>query len=112
MKKFLLFLAGLVAVLLLLANLGPLILLGISIWLLYLVWKQFIKTDSTVAKLMWVIVGLIILSITFSNMYALIGVVAAVAIYVIYKKWNDEPVTPKNDDPFVNFEEQWGELNK
>lgn len=112
MKKFLLFLAGLVAVLLLLANLGPLILLGISIWLLYLVWKQFIKTDSTVAKVMWVIVGLIILSITFSNMYALIGVVAAVAIYVIYKKWNDEPVTPKNDDPFVNFEEQWGELNK
>ncbi|MBO1004277.1 flagellar basal body rod protein [Pseudogracilibacillus auburnensis] len=113
MKKFLLFLGGLIAALLLLANLGPLVLLGVSIWLLYLVFKQFMKTDSTMAKIAWVLIGLAIISIGISNMYAVIGIVAAYILYVIYKNWNNEPKEPQTtDDPFVNFEQQWGEFNK
>ncbi|MYL60435.1 flagellar basal body rod protein, partial [Virgibacillus halodenitrificans] len=37
MKKFLLFVAGLIALFVLIANIGPMILLGLSIWLLYVV---------------------------------------------------------------------------
>ncbi|WP_101842257.1 flagellar basal body rod protein [Halobacillus sp. Marseille-P3879] len=115
MKKFLLFLAGLVALAVLLANLGPMILLGVSVWLLYIVCKQFMKSDSTAAKIGWIIVGLIILSVAVSNIYAVIGLAAAYGIYLIAKNWTSSkgesaPVTASND-PFTNFEKQWSELH-
>ncbi|UOR11088.1 lmo0954 family membrane protein [Halobacillus amylolyticus] len=117
MKKFLLFIAGLVALGVLLTNLGPMVLLGVSVWLLYVVFKQFMKSDSTAGKIGWVALGLIILSVAVSNIYAVIGLVAAYALYVIYKKMTtrkDESVVKSNssDDPFTNFERQWAELNK
>ncbi|WP_181347652.1 flagellar basal body rod protein [Thalassobacillus sp. CUG 92003] len=119
MKKFLIFLAGLVALMVLLANLGPMILLAVGIWLLYVVFKQFLKSESTAGKIGWVVVGLIVLSVTISNIYAVIGVAAAYVLYVIYKKWRmdkassvDEPAEPRRNDPFTNFERQWAELNK
>ncbi|AUJ23194.1 flagellar basal body rod protein [Virgibacillus dokdonensis] len=117
MKKFLLFLAGLVAFMVLLANIGPMVFFALGIWLLYVIFKQFMKTDSVAGKVGWVIVGLIVLSITISNMFALIGVVAIVALYMIYKSWkkdDDDPVVHhiKEDDPFTNFEREWAELNK
>ncbi|MBN9654643.1 flagellar basal body rod protein [Halobacillus sp. GSS1] len=115
MKKFLLFLAGLVALTVLLVNLGPMILLGVSVWLLYIVFKQFMKSDSTAGKIGWVVVGLIILSIAVSNVYAVIGVAAAFALYWIYKNWTSKSEavhSTKSDDPFTNFERQWAEMNK
>jgi lia operon protein LiaI len=114
MKKFLLFLAGLVALIVLLANIGPMILLGVSVWLLYVVFKQFMKSDSTAGKIGWIVAGLIILSIAVSNIYAVIGVAAAYALYWIYKNWTSkkEEVYKKSDDPFTNFERQWAEMNK
>ncbi|WP_096438262.1 flagellar basal body rod protein [Alteribacter populi] len=116
MNKFLLFVGGLIALFVLLANLGPMILLAVSAYLLYVIFKQFVKSESTVGKIMWVIVGLIVLSIGVANIYALLGVVALYVLYVIYKKWKeDKEVTfdkPVNDDPFTNFERQWAELNK
>lgn len=109
MKKFLLFIVGIIALLILLANLGPIVLLGVCLWLLYLVFKQFIKANSVGAKIGWVILGLLIVSIAFSNIYAVIGVAAAYILYVVIKKWKeDEPKV--NDDPFVHFEEQWNEF--
>lgn len=110
MNKFILFLAGLVAGLLLLANLGPLVLLGLSVWLLYLVFKQFMKANSTLKKIMWGLLGLVIVSIGLSNIYAVIGIAAAYVLYIVIKKWKGEPKQP--EDPFVNFENQWGDLNK
>ncbi|MFC7062505.1 flagellar basal body rod protein [Halobacillus seohaensis] len=117
MKKFLLFVAALVALGVLLANLGPMILLGVSVWLLYVVFKKFIKSDSTVGKVAWVILGLIILSVAVSNIYAVIGLAAAYAIYLIYKNWTthddaDQISQARSSDPFTNFEKQWAELNK
>ena len=90
MRKFLLFIGGMVALLVLLANFGPMVLLALSIWLLYIVFKKFIESDSIIGKIGWVIVGLILLNISFANIYALLGVVAIYALYWIYKNWKDE----------------------
>src|SRR5699024_12379452 len=70
---------------------------------------------STGAKVGWVILGLVILSISLSNMYALIAIVAGFILYWIYKNWNKEEDAPistieHNDDPFTNFEYEWREL--
>lgn len=116
MKKFLLFIAGLVALTILLANLGPMILLGVSVWLLYVVFRQFMKSDSTAGKIGWVVLGLIILSVAVSNIYAVIGLAAAYGLYMIYKSWtskkDEDSVVVQSDDPFTNFEKQWAELHK
>lgn len=116
MKKFLLFVGGLLAFFILLANLGPMILLGLSIWLLYVIFKQFVKSDSTAGKIGWIIAGLIVIGIGLSNIYAVIGVAAAYALYLIYKSWrnDDDPVDPvkEDNDPFQNFERQWAEINR
>jgi len=113
MKKFLLFVLGLVALLVLLANLGPMVLLGVGVWLLYVLFKKFLKTESTLKKIGLVAIGLIVVCMTLSNIYAVIGVAAAYVLYMIYKEWKKEPKEKElNEDPFTNFEKQWAELNK
>lgn len=116
MRHFLLFTVGLIAGLILLFNLGPMLLLGISIWLLYLIFKQFMKATSTAAKVGWVLLGLIVLSIGISNVYAVIGVAAAYILYWIYQNWKEEdafdkePTVADYNDPFTNFESEWQKL--
>lgn len=116
MRKFLLFVAGLVAFFFLLANLGPMVILGLSLWVLYLIFKKFMKSDSLLGKFGWGILGLLVVSVVFSNIYAVLGLLAAYALYLIYKNWNkndDEVVsTVEDDDPFTNFEREWANLNK
>lgn len=116
MKKFMLFVAGLIALIVLLVNLGPMVLLGLSVWLLYVVFKQFMKSDSIAGKVAWVIIGLIMMAIALSNIYAVLGMVAVYALYIIFKSWKKEDHDPvvhvqEDDDPFTNFERQWAELN-
>ncbi|MEN1966638.1 flagellar basal body rod protein [Lentibacillus sp. N15] len=117
MKKFLLFVGGLAALTILIVNLGPMVLMGVGIWLLYIVFKQFLKSHSTLAKIAWVIIGLLLVSMVLSNVPALIGLGAAAVLYLIYKNWkqdNDEPeveIIDKSDDPFTNFEWEWNHLN-
>jgi len=113
MKKFGLLLVGGIAAIVLLSQLGPIIGLAISAAILYLVFKQFIKSTVTWEKVVWGIAGLIMLTITASNLPAIIGVVAAYVLYLVYKKWNGSTRSKiKKDDPFTNFENQWNELNK
>ncbi|MBM7662987.1 lia operon protein LiaI [Bacillus mesophilus] len=116
MKKFLLFTAGVIALVIVIANLGPMVLLGVSVWLLYLLVKQFLKTESTIKKIGWVMIGLILLSIAISNIYAVIGIAAAYVLYLIYKEWkvkkHEQIGKSIKDDPFTNFEKQWAELTK
>lgn len=116
MKKFMLFVGGLVALIILLANLGPMVFLALSVWLLYVVFKKFVKSDSTAGKVGWVIVGLIVLIVALSNIFAVIGLVAAYALYLIYSSWKKDDSDPvvhvvNDDDPFTNFERQWSEIN-
>lgn len=116
MNKFLLFIGGLIAFFILLANLGPMVIFGLSIWLLYIVFKKFLKSHSTAGKIGWIIVGLVIVSIALANIYALLGVAAMYVIYLIIKNWKetDDPVVynMKDDDPFTNFEREWANLNR
>lgn len=118
MKKFLLFIAGLVATLVLLANLGPMILLGLGVWVLYAIFKKFVKTSSTSKKILLAVFGLMMMSFVLSNSYSIIGLIAGYVLYVIYKQWHKEKddeweeVVKEDDDPFTNFEKQWAELNR
>ncbi|MGP7818322.1 lmo0954 family membrane protein [Niallia sp. 01092] len=113
MKKFGLFLIGAVAAIILLSQLGPLIGLVISGAILYLVFKQFLKSSTTWEKVLWGIAGVVMLGITASHLPAILGLAAAYILYVVFKKWNNASGTSKKDnDPFANFEKQWAELNK
>lgn len=113
MKKFGLLLAGGISAIVLLANLGPLVGLVVSLGILYFVFKQFLKTNSTGMKIGLGILGIILLGASISNAPAIIGVVAAYILYVVYKKWNNASAEIKessSNDPFQNFEKQWAEL--
>ncbi|HLQ71237.1 MAG TPA: flagellar basal body rod protein [Bacillota bacterium] len=119
MKNFLFFTVALLALLVFLFNLGPLIILGASIWLLYIIFKQFMKSDTTSGRIGWVVLGLLVLSIGLSNVFAIAGIVAAIVLYMLYKHWKktDGDVDPfdgkrHSDDPFTNFEREWDELNQ
>lgn len=112
MKKFLLIVTGGIAALIVLANLGSLVALAITAALLYLVFKQFIKSDGW-EKVAWGTVGVVLLLFSISNIPAIFAVVAIYVIYLIYKNWNKaQPKQTQNDDPFVNFENQWSDLHK
>lgn len=114
MKRLLLCIAGLLALLVVLINLGPMVLLGVSIWFLYLISKQFLKSDSTVGRIVWIILGLFVLSIAFSNIFAVIGVVAVYGLYLVIKHWRNSHSAvhhQKVKDPFQNFEHEWAELH-
>ncbi|HAQ07883.1 MAG TPA: flagellar basal body rod protein [Bacillus bacterium] len=113
MKKFGLLAAGGIAAMVLITNLGPIIGLGVSLLVLYFVMKQFLKTDSTAAKIGWGIAGFIILMAAASNVPAILGIAAAYVLYLVYKNWdNKEKVQEihEENDPFVNFEKQWAQL--
>lgn len=113
MKKFGLLIAGGIAAIVLLSNLGPMIALAISIAILYLVFKQFIKEKSTLGKFGWGIIGLCALMASASNIPAILGIAAAYVLYLVYKKWNtSKSVVVEEKDPFVNFEKQWADMNK
>ncbi|TCJ03134.1 hypothetical protein [Cytobacillus praedii] len=113
MKKFGLLLIGGISAMILLSTIGPMIGFLVSIALLYFIFKQFLKTDSTGGKIGLGIVGFFILMASIHNAPAIIGVVAAYVLYLVYKKWNEnKQVVIKETDPFVNFEKQWNDINK
>lgn len=111
MKKFGLVILGGVGAIVLLANMGPMIGLAISLLILYYSFKRFIKTDSTFKKIIWAIIGLAALSASASNFPAIIGLAAIYLLYVVFKQWNEEKSeVPETDDPFTNFEKEWANL--
>ncbi|MBP2242745.1 lia operon protein LiaI [Cytobacillus eiseniae] len=113
MKKLILLLVGGISAVILLSTIGPMIGFLVSLALLYFIFKQFLKTDSTGGKIGLGIVGFFILMASIQNAPAIIGVVAAYVLYLVYKKWNEnKKVTVKETDPFVNFEKQWNDIIK
>jgi lia operon protein LiaI len=107
-----LLLAGGIAAIVLIANLGPIVGLALSVLIMYYSFKQFIRTDSTFKKIIWALIGLAAFSATISNFPAIIGLVALYIIYVIYKNWKKDEiiVEEKSNDPFTNFEKEWSQL--
>ncbi len=117
MKKFGLFILGGIAAIILIANLGPIALFAFSVAILYYAFKGFMKAETSLSKVAWATLGLVLFSITVSNVPALAGIAAAVVLYYVYKKWNEEKeivVKRKHEttDPFVNFEKEWAELKR
>ncbi|TLS35956.1 flagellar basal body rod protein [Pseudalkalibacillus caeni] len=114
MKKFGLLILGGFAAVILLANLGPMVGLAISLLILYYAAKEFLKTDSTSGKVIWGIIALIALSASASNFPAVVGLAAIYVLYVVYKKWNEEKSVEQqqDEDPFTSFEKQWAELKR
>jgi lia operon protein LiaI len=112
MKKFGLCIAGGIAVIIILSTIGPMVGLLISLAVLYFIYKQFLKAESTGGKIALGIIGVIFLMASISNAPAIIGVVAAYILYLVYKNWNSSKhaVVKEKSDPFVNFEKQWNEL--
>ncbi|MFS0778915.1 flagellar basal body rod protein [Neobacillus sp. 3P2-tot-E-2] len=112
MKKFGLVLAGGISAIILLSTLGPMVGLLISLAILYFIYKQFLKVESTGWKIALGIFGVIFLMASISNAPAIIGLVAAYILYLVYKNWNSSKrsVIKEEADPFVNFEKQWNEL--
>lgn len=115
MKKFGLFIIGIVAGIIALANLGSLLALAISALIVYAGVSQYVKADTTFSKVLWASVALIGLLTAAANVPAFFAVLAIAAIYFVIKKWKEEPVilqAATTEDPFMNFEKQWNELNK
>jgi lia operon protein LiaI len=114
LKKIGLFIAGGIAAVVFLSNLGSVVGLAISLAILYFAFKKFLKAEKLSAKICWGLVGLVVLTAAASNAPAILAVAAAYVLYLIYKNWNKEKtiVVEKSDDPFTNFEKQWSQLNK
>lgn len=113
MKKFGLLLAGGIAAIVLLSTIGRMVGLLVSLVLLYFIFKQFLKAESTGGKIGLGIIGFIVLMSSIHNAPAIIGVGAAFVLYLVYKKWNENKRTARvkeESDPFVNFEKQWDEI--
>lgn len=114
MKKIGLLLAGGIAAIVLLSTIGPMVGFLVSLALLYFIYKQFLKAESTGGKIALGIFGVIFLMASIANLPAIIGVVAAYVLYLVYKKWNinKHTVVKEESDPFVNFEKQWNDIKK
>ncbi len=117
MKKLGLVFIGIIAGIIAVSNLGSIIGLIISALIAYAGIYYYRKSESTLLKLFWggvIVIGLIT---AISNVPAFVGIVAAIGVYYVWKSWNKEQDDniiehqPSND-PFVNFERQWDELNR
>lgn len=117
MKKLALFVVGVIAGIIAVANLGSMMGLIISALIAYAGVHYYQKSGSTLLKLFWGGVLIIGLLTAISNIPAFIGIVAVIGLYYVWKSWNKEQDNniiedPCTNDPFVNFERQWNELNQ
>lgn len=97
MKKVLLITGAVIAAAVLLANLGSLLVLAISVAIGYYGLRRFILTDSVGAKIGWGVVIGIGVCISLSNLPALIGLVALAALYYLYRAWKKDKEAEKFD---------------
>ncbi|WP_175073404.1 flagellar basal body rod protein [Terribacillus sp. AE2B 122] len=97
MKKVLLIIGAVIAVAVLLANLGSLFVLAISVAIGYYGLRRFILTDSVGAKIGWGVVIGIGVCISLSNLPALIGLVALAVLYYLYRAWKKDKEAEKFD---------------
>jgi lia operon protein LiaI len=114
MKKFGLLVMGGIAAMVLLSTIGPMVGLAVSLLVLYFVFKKFLKEQETMKKIGWAAIGLIAIIIAVHNVPAILGVIAAYVLYIVYKKWNQPKavIVKESNDPFANFEKQWNELKQ
>lgn len=112
MKKFLWITAAIILAIIALSSIGPMIGLAISLLIVYFSLKQFTKTDSTIIKVVWAVIGLIGFSGLLGSLPAIIGIAAVYILYTGYKKWTRNEITKpaEVDDPFTGFDREWRKL--
>lgn len=104
MKTFLLICLAVIASIILLSNLGPLIMLVISVALAYYGIRKFILSETTGQKVGWGIVILIGVSMSLSNIPALIGIVALAVLYYTYKQWQQDKDKLEYQEDYLNWD--------
>ncbi|MEI5908643.1 flagellar basal body rod protein [Bacillus spongiae] len=112
-KKLGLIVLGVTAGIVLIANMGPIIALAISLVIVYFSYREFMKSASTGGKVLWAFIGFIALIASATNAPAIIGLVAAYLLWIVYKNWNtqkDGEPEDFGDDPFTGFEKEWAKL--
>src|SRR5699024_12271767 len=103
MRTFILFMVGAIAALFLAINIGPLIWAAICIWLLYLVYKQFIHSDTTTERIIWALVGVFIVTIMLTVSILVLVIVALLTLYVLL---SDSKTREKTDRSLLSFEDK------
>ncbi|WP_407272480.1 flagellar basal body rod protein [Radiobacillus sp. PE A8.2] len=98
MKTFLFILLAITAGIIIISNIGPMIMLAISLVIAYVAVKKFILAVSVTEKVLWGFVVLIGLSLSLANIPAFIGVAAFILLYYVYKKWKKD----KEDHAFMS----------
>ena len=115
MKKYMLVACGIVAAFIVIANLGSLLALALSLLIAYMGFHYFRKTHSSFKKFFWGAVILIGLFSAISNIPAFIGIIALIAMYYVWRKWHNDKeydVVSEPADPFENFEREWKNITK
>ncbi len=76
----------------------------ISVAIAYYGVRKFILAETTGKKVLWAFVILIGVSMSLSNIPALIGIVALVVLYYTYKKWKQEKENTYYNDDYLNWD--------
>lgn len=115
MKKYTLAGLGIIAAFIVIANLGSLLALALSLLIAYTGFHYFRKTNSSFKKFFWGAVILIGLFSAISNVPAFMGIIALLGLYYVWRKWNnhaEHDVISEPTDPFENFEREWQNITK
>lgn len=116
MKKIILLFLGFLAGIIVLVNLDSLLALAFSIFVAYIGFYYYKKSDSQATKMLWGGIILIGLFTALSNVSGFFGVLAVLATLYIWHQWRskekDKVIPSSANDPFVNFERQWDEITK
>lgn len=108
--KFLTFLGVCILISITLVFLGPIIGFAIGALMVYYGYQSFMKSSSTIGKIIWGIVGLIGISITASSLPAIIGIGALLILIHLYNKKKQVQSTTAEYKDFQNFEQEWKEI--
>ena len=112
MKKLGLIIIGGIAAFVLLVNFVPMLALAITIGIGYLVLREFLKAKTIGAKLIWGLIGFVVISVSISNLPSIIGLVAAFVLNIVYKKRNERKVVVEESDLFSCFERKRKKMKK
>lgn len=113
MRKVMITIGTIIAVVIAISLLGPFLGLALSAAITYASIHFYLKATSTVGKVIFVILGICGILSALSNLPGFIALFAIAAIYYLYKKPNNgRKTSSKSNDPFTNFEKQWSEIQK
>lgn len=98
MRNIFLIIVVAIATILVIASVVPLIGLIIALSIIYYGVRRFLLTESVGGKVGWAVVFLVGLSMALSNVPALIGCVAFLFLYYVYRDYKQSGKASEQDD--------------